>query len=129
MHRKLPMHSLQVALLLVVVAAQAGCTGSASSKSASLSSEPCPKLTPPQVVATSTVALESDRVCMSMYGLPCNALIHLLGPANAKLRGETRACVNETVSVYVGGKWVPDNKYQDQKAGNWYGDHCVAVSL
>ena len=123
------MRPLQVALFAAAVAALGGCKGVASSAPSALSPEPCPKLTPPQAVATSTVAVESDRVCISMYGLPCNALIHLLGPANAKLRGETRACVNETVSVYVGGKWVPDNKYRDPKTGNRYGDHCVAVSL
>ena len=64
-----------------------------------------------------------------MYGLPCNALIHMLGPMNAELRKETRACVRETVSVYVSGKWVADNKYKDPKTGERYGDHCIAVSL
>jgi hypothetical protein len=64
-----------------------------------------------------------------MYGLPCNALIHMLGPINAELRKETRACVRETVSVYVSGEWLPDNKYQNPKTGERYGDGCIAVSL
>ena len=122
------MQVVKALLAAIVVAVLASCSEAAPP------AVPCPQQAipapaPAQVAPTSPVAIENDRVCKSMYGLPCNAVIHMLGPMNAELRKETRACVRETVSVYVSGKWFADNKYQDPKSGERYGDHCIAVSL
>ena len=116
---------------ILVLAAIAALTGCSQADPASALATPCPEpsASTAQAALPSPTVSENDRVCKSMYGLPCNALTHMLGPMNAELRKETRACVNETVSVYVSGKWTPDNKYQNPKTGERYGDHCIAISL
>ncbi|GAB2615306.1 hypothetical protein GCM10027191_09020 [Novilysobacter erysipheiresistens] len=71
----------------------------------------------------------NDRICKKMYAVPCSELLHLLGPLNAEQLGEPRACVNQGVAKFESGQWVADNKYQDPKTGERYGDLCVAVSI
>ena len=123
------MHVLKTLIAATAILATVACSKEAPPTSATNPSAPKTQAATDEVAATSPVAAENDRVCKSMFGLPCNALIHMLGPMNAELRKETRACVMETVSVYVSGKWIADNKYQDPKTGRRYGDHCIAVSL
>ena len=123
------MHVTKAIIAATFAGALVGCSQSAPQAAAPCPQQATPVPVPAQVPPTNPVAVENDRICKSMYALPCNALIHMLGPMNAELRKETRACVRETVSVYVSGKWVADNKYQDPKTGERYGDHCIAVSL
>jgi hypothetical protein len=114
------------ALFIASVALLVGCSQVAPTVPA-----PCPKpvITPGNATVLTPAQIENDQVCRSMYGLPCNALTHMIGPMTAELRKEARACVGETISVYVSGKWVADNKYQNPNTGERYGDHCIAVSL
>ena len=123
------MHVLKALITATAVMALVACSKAAPPTGTVTPSAPQTQPATGQAASASPVAIENDRVCKSMFGLPCNALVHMLGPMNAELRKETRACVRETVSVYVSGKWVADNKYQDPKTGVRYGDHCIAVSL
>lgn len=123
------MRVVKALIAVSLVAALASCS---KATPPTVTPSPSPLQAPPAATqggSIGSIAIENDRVCRSMYGLPCNALIHMLGPMNAQLRKETRACVGETVSVFVAGQWVADNKYQDPETGKRYGDHCIAVSL
>lgn len=123
------MHGVTAVVVASLIVALASCSRAAAPPIAPTQSTPQNAPAPISAASISPVALENDRVCKSMHGVPCNALIHMLGPMNAELRKETRACVGETVSVYVSGKWVPEKRYQNLQTGERYGDHCIAVSL
>ena len=116
--------ALAIAAFVVAIV---GCTQEASTTTIEPRSQP--QGPSAQAAPINPLHANNDRVCKSMYGLPCNDLVHMLGPMNAELRKESRACVRETISVYVSGEWVPDNKYQNRETGERYGDHCIAVSL
>ncbi len=85
-------------------------------------------VTIPQLNPTPLEA-ENNRICKKMYGIPCNAIPHLPGPMNATALGEPQACVNEVVAKFELGQWVADNKYQNPKTRERYGDLCIAVSI
>ena len=103
-----------------------GCSGTAApsgTASTNVAATSVPQRVPPPLEA------ENDRICKKLYAVPCHAIAHLPGPMNAKSIGESRACVNEGIAKLESGQWVPDNKYQDPRTGERYGDACIAVSL
>ena len=103
-----------------------GCSGTVApntTASTNAATESVPKRVPTPLEA------ENDRICRKLYAVPCHAIAHLPGPINAKAIGESRACVNEGIAKFESGQWVPDNKYQDPKTGDRYGDACIAMSL
>lgn len=120
----------QRALILVIASGVAACTKTP------IQAQPAPAVVQSAAVVTPDYSQfeeryrqENDRICKPMFGLPCHALPHLMGPMNASSANERLACVNGTVAVTVSGNWIPDLKYLDPKTGSRYGDGCIAIAL